>query len=88
MSKPPCVGLSRAAVVPSASLRIGQSRAQLLVFGPGSMALRLPGCAHSEGREPDAEPDRPAGQETQGSVASRWLVIAVITSGMSGYGNG
>jgi hypothetical protein len=43
--------------------------------------------AHSEGREPDAEPDRPAGPETQGSVASRWLVIAVITSGMSGYGN-
>ena len=40
--------------------------------------------AHSEGREPDAEPDRPAGPETQGSVASRWLVIAAITSGMSG----
>jgi len=45
-------------------------------------------CAHSEGREPDADPDRPAGPETQGSVASRWLVIAVITSCMSGYGNG
>jgi hypothetical protein len=44
--------------------------------------------AHSDGREPDAEPDRPAGPETQGSVASRWLVIAAITSGMSGYGNG
>lgn len=35
-------------------------------------------------RVPDAEPDGPAGPKTQGPVASRWLVIAAVTSGMSG----
>jgi hypothetical protein len=41
-----------------------------------------------KGANPTLNPDRVAGPEMEGSVASKWLVIAVITLGMSGYGNG
>jgi hypothetical protein len=54
-------------------------------FG-GRLAARIVHSCSSSVQEAwlYAEPDRPAGPETQGSVASRWLVIAAITSGMSG----